>query len=70
VLVEPRLTYKGPTSLHIHCPCAKGWLFGAKDAVRVAKLATETGMWTNQEGGTNSTRTKTVSSAEKRLEFG
>ncbi|GBE14429.1 MAG TPA: pyruvate ferredoxin oxidoreductase [Proteobacteria bacterium] len=47
--VRKALNYKGPTFLHIHCPCPKGWLFDAKKTVSVAKLAIETGMWVNYE---------------------
>ena len=43
------LNYKGPAFVHIHCPCPKGWLYDCKDTIRVAKLAVETGFWTNYE---------------------
>jgi pyruvate ferredoxin oxidoreductase beta subunit/oxalate oxidoreductase subunit beta len=47
------LNYKGPTFLHIHCPCPKGWKFDADKLVQVGKMAIETGMWTlyEWEGG-------------------
>jgi pyruvate ferredoxin oxidoreductase beta subunit/oxalate oxidoreductase subunit beta len=43
------LNYKAPSFVHIQCPCPKGWIFDAKDTIRIAKLAIETGMWTNYE---------------------
>jgi pyruvate ferredoxin oxidoreductase beta subunit/oxalate oxidoreductase subunit beta len=47
--VRKALNYKGPTFLHIHCPCPKGWLFDANKTIQVAKMAVETGMWTLYE---------------------
>lgn len=47
--VRKGLNYKGPAFVHIHCPCPKGWLFDAKKTIQVAKLAIQTGMWTNYE---------------------
>ena len=47
--VRKALNYKGPTFVHIHSPCPKGWLFDAKKTVEVAKMAIECGMWVNYE---------------------
>jgi pyruvate ferredoxin oxidoreductase beta subunit/oxalate oxidoreductase subunit beta len=35
----------GPSFVHIHAPCPKGWSFPAEKTVEVAKLAVETGMF-------------------------
>ncbi len=47
--VVKALNQKGPTFLHIHCPCPKGWVFDADKTIQVAKLAIETGMWSLYE---------------------
>ncbi len=47
--VRKGLNQKGPAFVHIHCPCPKGWIFDAKDTIKVAKEAVECGMWTNYE---------------------
>lgn len=47
--VRKALAYKGPTFMHIHATCPKGWAFPADKTVNIAKLAIETGMWTNYE---------------------
>jgi pyruvate ferredoxin oxidoreductase beta subunit/oxalate oxidoreductase subunit beta len=47
--VRKGLNVVGPTFIHIHCPCPKGWLFDADKTVEVARLAIETGMWVNYE---------------------
>jgi len=47
--VRKALNVKGPTFLHIHCPCPKGWKFDEAKTVEVARLAIETGMWNMYE---------------------
>src|SRR5574340_376277 len=47
--VRKALSYPGPTFLHIHCPCPKGWGFAEAKTVEVARLALETGMWNMYE---------------------
>lgn len=47
--VRKALNYQGPTFLHLHCPCPKGWLFDESKTVEMAKLAIQTGMWVNYE---------------------
>lgn len=47
--VRKALAYRGPAFMHIHAPCPKGWAFPASKTLEVAKLAIETGMWTNYE---------------------
>jgi pyruvate/2-oxoacid:ferredoxin oxidoreductase beta subunit len=47
--IRKGLNYKGPSFVHIHSPCPKGWIFDAKDTIKVAKQAVECGMWTNYE---------------------
>lgn len=47
--VRKALAYQGPTFMHIHAPCPKGWAFEASKTLEIAKLAVETGMWTNYE---------------------
>ncbi|MFL5406816.1 MAG: thiamine pyrophosphate-dependent enzyme [Myxococcales bacterium] len=43
--VRKALNVKGPTFLHIHAPCPKGWSFDESKTVEIAKLAVRTGMW-------------------------
>jgi len=45
VKVRKALNVKGPTFLHIHAACPKGWGFEAEKLIQVSKLAVETGMW-------------------------
>jgi pyruvate ferredoxin oxidoreductase beta subunit/oxalate oxidoreductase subunit beta len=47
--VRKGLNYKGPSFVHLHAPCPKGWLFDARRTVEIAKLAIQTGMWVNYE---------------------
>src|SRR5512147_1465147 len=47
--VRKALNVVGPTFLHIHCPCPKGWGFDEAKTVEVARLAIETGMWNMYE---------------------
>jgi pyruvate ferredoxin oxidoreductase beta subunit len=47
--VRKALNVVGPTFMHIHCPCPKGWGFDEAKTVEVAKLAIETGMWNMYE---------------------
>lgn len=47
--VRKALNVKGPTFMHIHCPCPKGWGFDAAKTVEVARMAIETGMWNMYE---------------------
>jgi pyruvate/2-oxoacid:ferredoxin oxidoreductase beta subunit len=43
--VRKGLNVRGPTFLHIHAPCPKGWKFDESKTVELARLAIETGMW-------------------------
>jgi pyruvate/2-oxoacid:ferredoxin oxidoreductase beta subunit len=43
--VRKALVNDGPTFLHVHCPCPKGWMFPSDRTVEIGKLAVETGMW-------------------------
>jgi pyruvate ferredoxin oxidoreductase beta subunit/oxalate oxidoreductase subunit beta len=47
--VRKALNVNGPTFLHIHAPCPKGWKFDEAKTVEVARLAIETGMWNMYE---------------------
>ena len=47
--VRKALNVVGPTFLHIHSPCPKGWKFDASKTIEVARLAIETGMWNMYE---------------------
>jgi pyruvate ferredoxin oxidoreductase beta subunit/oxalate oxidoreductase subunit beta len=47
--VRKALNVVGPTFLHIHCPCPKGWKFDEAKTVEVARMAIETGMWNMYE---------------------
>jgi len=47
--VRKALNVQGPTFLHIHCPCPKGWKFDEAKTVEVARMAIETGMWNMYE---------------------
>jgi pyruvate/2-oxoacid:ferredoxin oxidoreductase beta subunit len=47
--VRKALNVVGPTFMHIHCPCPKGWGFDEAKTVELAKLAIETGMWNMYE---------------------
>ena len=43
--VRKGLAYEGPSFLHIHSPCPKGWRFDPWRTVDIGRLAVETGMW-------------------------
>ena len=43
--VRKALNVKGPTFVHIHAPCPKGWKFDESKTIEIAKLAVQTGMW-------------------------
>ena len=43
--VRKALNVQGPTFVHIHCPCPKGWKFDEAKTIEVARLAIDTGMW-------------------------
>lgn len=43
--VRKALAYKGPTLLHIHAPCPKGWSFDPSQTVEIGRLAVETTMF-------------------------
>jgi len=43
--VRKALAYQGPTLLHIHAPCPKGWGFEPSRTVEIGRLAVESGMW-------------------------
>jgi oxalate oxidoreductase subunit beta len=47
--VRKALATRGPTFMHIHAPCPRGWSFEADRTVEIGRLAIETGMWTNYE---------------------
>jgi pyruvate ferredoxin oxidoreductase beta subunit/oxalate oxidoreductase subunit beta len=47
--VRKALSFEGPTFLHMLAPCPKGWKFDEKLTREMAKLAVETGMWSNFE---------------------
>jgi len=47
--VRKALNVQGPTFLHIHAPCPKGWKFDEAKTVEIARLAIETGMWNMYE---------------------
>jgi pyruvate/2-oxoacid:ferredoxin oxidoreductase beta subunit len=47
--VRKALNVKGPTFLHIHAPCPKGWKFDEAKTVEIARLAIDTGMWNMYE---------------------
>ena len=47
--VRKALNVQGPTLLHIHAPCPKGWKFDEAKTVEIARLAIETGMWNMYE---------------------
>src|SRR5512140_501666 len=47
--VRKALNVQGPTFMHIHAPCPKGWGFDAAKTVEIARLAIETGMWNMYE---------------------
>ena len=43
--VRKALNVQGPTFVHIHAPCPKGWKFDEAKTIEVARLAIDTGMW-------------------------
>ncbi len=43
--VRKALAVKGPTFLHIHAPCPKGWSFDPSQTVEIGRLAVESGMF-------------------------
>jgi pyruvate ferredoxin oxidoreductase beta subunit/oxalate oxidoreductase subunit beta len=47
--VRKALATRGPTFLHLHAPCPRGWSFESERTIELARLAIETGMWTNYE---------------------
>lgn len=47
--VRKALNVEGPTFMHIHAPCPKGWKFDESKTIEIAKLAVQTGMWTLYE---------------------
>ncbi len=47
--VRKALNVVGPTFMHIHSPCPKGWGFAEDKTVEVARMAIETGMWNMYE---------------------
>ena len=47
--VRKALNVVGPTFLHIHSPCPKGWGFDSAKTVEIARMAIETGMWNMYE---------------------
>lgn len=47
--VRKALAVRGPTFVHLHTPCPRGWSFESDLTVEIARQAIETGMWTNYE---------------------
>jgi pyruvate ferredoxin oxidoreductase beta subunit/oxalate oxidoreductase subunit beta len=47
--VRKALAVRGPTFMHVHAPCPRGWSFESDRTIEIARLAIETGMWTNYE---------------------
>ncbi len=43
--VRKALAYKGPTFIHIHAPCPKGWTFDSSQTVEIGRRAVETAMF-------------------------
>ena len=43
--VETAMTYRGARYLHVLVPCPLGWRSASKDTIRVARLATESGIF-------------------------
>jgi len=43
------LEVDGPSFIHVIQPCPTGWRFDPRYGIKVARLATETGMWVNWE---------------------
>jgi pyruvate ferredoxin oxidoreductase beta subunit/oxalate oxidoreductase subunit beta len=43
--VRKALNVKGPTFMHVHAPCPKGWKFPEDKTVEIARMAIQTGMW-------------------------
>jgi len=43
--VRKAAAVKGPSYLHVHCPCPTGWRHDPSLTVRLARLAVETGCW-------------------------
>ncbi len=43
--VRKALAFQGPTLLHIHAPCPKGWRFDPSRTVEIGRMAVESGMW-------------------------
>ena len=43
--VRRALAVEGPTFMHVHAPCPKGWRFDPWRTIEIGRLAVETGMW-------------------------
>lgn len=43
--IKKAASIKGPTYIHIHCPCPPGWRFSSEKTIEIARLAVQTGMW-------------------------
>jgi len=43
--VQKALAAKGPSFLHVFCPCIPGWKIDSSQTIAAARLAVETGMW-------------------------
>ena len=43
------LEVEGPSFIHVLQPCPTGWRFDPRYGIKIARLATETGMWINWE---------------------
>jgi len=43
--VKKAAEVKGPSYLHVHCPCPPGWGYDSSLTIRIARLAVETGCW-------------------------
>jgi pyruvate/2-oxoacid:ferredoxin oxidoreductase beta subunit len=57
--VRKAASIKGPTYLHVLCPCPTGWRFDSGKTIEVGRLAVMTGMWVLYE----------VENGRKRLTF-
>jgi pyruvate ferredoxin oxidoreductase beta subunit len=43
--VKKAASIRGPTYIHVNCPCPPGWRFSSEKTIEVARLAVQTGMW-------------------------
>jgi hypothetical protein len=43
--IKKAAAVKGPSYVHVHCPCPPGWRFESNRTIEVGYLAVRTGMW-------------------------